>query len=129
MTAADDIPNITLGPDAITVYTTSVEKIYSKKLVGVTPGQSSANWASGPKDTLIVDLLRVEIRFTVRGSIDSADQVAMENLFISGGVFDMVWDGTTYSIDMEKSTFTVAADKGEQDEKDILFTALVGVNI
>lgn len=130
MTAAEDIPNILLGTGGsqFTVYTTKVEKIYSKKLVGITPPQSTANWAAGPKDTRIVDLLRIEIRFSVNGHVDDGDQAALEALFLSGGVFNMSWDGTDYDINIEKLTITKDAKK-ENAEKTIMFTCLIGVNI
>ena len=130
MTAAEDIPNIILGTDGgvVTVNTEKVEKIYSKKIVAITPPQTSANWDSGPKDTKIVDLLRIELRFVVRGSINDGDQPALENLFNQGGVFNMTWDGTDFNIDMEK--LSIAKDsKKENSEKDIMFTCIVGVNM
>jgi hypothetical protein len=126
MTTAEDIPNATLG--GVTIHTESVEKILSKKLVGITPPQSTGNWGSGPKDTKIVDLLRIEVRFTIRGSIDDGDQSSLEDAFNAGGVMNLVWDGTTYSVNVEKLTITKAAKK-ENSEKDIMLTCLVGVNI
>ena len=131
MTAAKTVANIILdegGTNALTIYTTSCEKIYSKKLLGITPPQSTANYESGPKDTKIVDLLRIEIRFTVKGSIASADESKIQNLFNVGGVFNMKWNGTTFAINSEKLTIT-NDNKSEQDETSIMFTALVGVNL
>ena len=131
MTAAKTVANIILdegGTNALTVYTESCEKIYSKKLLGITPPQSTANKAAGPKDTKIVDLLRIEIRFTVKGSIASADESKIQNLFIAGGVFNFKWNGTTYAVNSEKLTITNDG-KSENDETSIMFTALVGVNL
>jgi len=125
------IANIILdsgGTNELTVYTESCEKIYSKKLTAITPPQSTANKGDGPKDTKIVDLLRIEIRFTVKGSIDSDDISKIQNLFNSGSVFNMTWNGTTYAINSEKLTIT-DDNKTEQDETAIMFTALVGVNL
>ena len=131
MTAAKTVANIILDEgetNALTVYTTSCEKIYSKKLLGITAPQSTANYESGPKDTKIVDLLRIEVRFTVKGVIDSADESKIQNLFIGGGVFNMKYKGSTFAINCEKLTIT-NDNKSENDETNIMFTALVGVNL
>ena len=131
MTAAKTVANIILdegGTNALTVYTTSCEKIYSKKLMGITAPQSTANKGDGPKDTKIVDLLRIEVRFAVRGAINSADESKIQNLFNAGGVFNMKWKGSTFVINSEKLTIT-NDNKTEHDETKIMFTALVGVDL
>jgi len=126
MTASEDIPNATLA--GVTIYTAEVEKIYSKKLTSVTPPQSTANWDSGPKNTKIIDLLIIEIRFTVTGFINDGDQSTLEDAVEAGGVMDFVWDGNTYSVNIEKISIKKKA-KNENSEKEIMFTALTGVNI
>jgi len=131
MTSAKTVANIILdegGTNALTVYTESCEKIYSKKILGITPPTSTGNQESGPKNTKIVDLLRIEIRFSVRGSIDSADETKIQNLFNAGGVFNMKYKGSTFTINPEKITIT-NDNKSENDETAIMFTALVGVDI
>ena len=131
MTSAKTVANIILAEgetDELTVYTTSCEKIYSKKLVAITPPQSTANYGSGPKDTKVVDLLRIEVRFTVKGLINSADESKIQNLFNAGGVFNMEYKGSTFAINSEKLTIT-NDNKTEQDETTVMFTALVGVNL
>lgn len=131
MTTAKTIPNIILdsgGTNELTIYTESCEKIYSKKLLGITPPQSTANWGAGPKDTKIVDLLRVEIRFTVRGTIASADESKLQNLMNKGGVFKMTWKSIDFKINFDKFTITDVS-KTEHDETAIMFTALVGINL
>lgn len=130
MTSAKTIPNIIFdegGTNEITFYTASCEKIYSKKMTGVTAPQSTANYESGPKDTKIVDLLRIEIRFTGIGYIDSADEDKIENLMTQGGVFNMKWKGTNHSVNFEKLSI-LDNNQTENDETKITFTALVGVN-
>ena len=131
MTSAKTVANIILdegGDNALTIYTTSCEKIYSKKLTAITPPQSTANKGDGPKDTKIVDLLRIEVRFTVKGLIDSADESKIQNLFNIGGVFNMKYKGSTFVINSEKLTIT-NDNKTENDETAIMFTALVGINL
>ena len=131
MTSAKTVANVILdegGDNALTVYTTSCEKVYSKRLTGITAPQSTANKGDGPKDTKIVDLLRIEVRFVVKGSVDSADESKIQNLFNIGGVFNMKYKDSTFSINSEKLTIT-NDNKTENDETAIMFTALVGVNL
>lgn len=131
MTSAKTVPNIILdegGTNELTIYTTSCEKIYSKKLTAITPPTSTANYGSGVKDTKIVDLLRIEVRFVVKGSIDSANESKMQTLFTTGGVFNMLYKTSTFVINAEKLTIT-NDNKAEHDETDIMFTAVVGVNL
>lgn len=131
MTSAKTVSNIILdsgGSNQITIYTESCEKIKSKKLAGITPPQSTANYGSGPKDTKIVDLLRIETRFSVRGTIASADESKFENLMEVGGVIKMTYKSTDFYINFEKITITNDG-KTENDETAIMFTSLVGVNL
>lgn len=131
MTSAKTVANIILdedGDNELTVYTESCEKIYSKILTVITPPQSSANKEAGPKDSKVVDLLRIQVRFSVRGLIDSADESKIQNLFNAGGVFDMKYKSATFKINAEKLTIT-NDNKTENDETAIMFTAVVGVDI
>ena len=131
MTNAKTVSNIVLdsgGDNQLTIYTESCEKIYSKKLIGITPPQSTANYDSGPKDTKIVDLLRIEIRFVVRGVIDSADESKVQNLMVGGGVIKLTWKGTDFNVNFEKITIT-NDNKTEHDETAVMFTSMVGVNL
>ena len=131
MTQANDVNNIVLGTGAgaVTVYTEHVEKIYAKVFTSISPPQSSANWASGPKYTKIVDLLRLTIKFSVRGSIDSSDISKIHTLIIAGGVFNMTYDGDDYDINVDKVVITKSTKNGEQDERAIQFTCTVGVDV
>ena len=130
MTSAKTVANIILdedGTNELTIYTESCEKIKSKKLTGITPPQSTANFGSGPKNTKIVDLLRIETRFTVRGMIASADETKFENLIEAGGVLKMTYKSTDFYVNFEKITITNDG-KTENDETSIMFTALEGVD-
>jgi len=131
MTAAKTVSNIVLdsgGANQLTIYTELCEKIYSKKLLGITYATSTGNWSNGPNDTKIVDLLRIEIRFAVRGTIASADESKLQNLMIGGGVVKMTWKSADFYINFEKITIT-NDNKSENDETSVMFTALVGVNL
>jgi len=130
-----DIPNILLyntgdkgGSSEVTVYTTNVEEIINKKLVNVVPGQSSANWSLGPKDTKIVDLLRVEERFSVNGYIDESDKTKFKAFITKGGTVTMEWESETFEINIDKLTVT-KNNKAEDTDRDVMFTAIVGVDI
>ena len=131
MVSAKTVANIILdedGDNELTIYTESCEKVYSKILTAITPPQSSANRSSGPKDTKVSDLLRVQIRFTVRGTIDSANETKIQSLLTGGGVFKFTYKSTDFNINFEKLTIT-NNNKTENDETPIFFTALVGVDI
>lgn len=131
MTTAKTISNIVLdsgGTNELTIFTEQCEKSIVKTLVTITPPQSTANRSSGPKDTKIVDLLRMEIRFSVRGSIASADETKLENLMNLGTTFTMLWNGTSYDVNCDKLTMTNSANL-EHDETAIMLTVIKGVNL
>ena len=115
--------------DVVIVYTEHVEEIYVKALTPISPPQSSANWASGPKDTKIVDLLRLTIKLSVKGSIDTSDITAMKDIIKAGGVFGCRYDGEDYDVNTDKFVFTKSTKFGEQDERQVQFTALKGVDV
>ena len=131
MTSAKTVSNIIFdqgGANELTVYTLFCEKFYTKITSKITPPQSTANYGSGPKDTKIIDLLRIEVRFTVRGMINSADESKIENLLNNGGVFKMTYKSTDFTINFEKLIIT-NDNQAESDETAINFTAIVGVNL
>lgn len=130
MTSSKIIANIILGTgdDAVTIHTTSCEKIYAKVTTKITPSQSSANWSAGPKDTKIVDLMRIEIRYAIRGYIDSADEDKLDSLFKQGGVFNMNYKSETFTTNFEKLSVT-ENNSSEQDETDVMMTVIKGVNL
>ena len=72
--------------------------------------------------------MRIEIRYVVRGVIDSADESKIEDLFTGGGVFNMTYKGSTFSVNVEKLSIKDSNNK-ENDETEVMFTALVGVNL
>jgi len=131
MVTAKTVNNIVLdsgGTNELTVYTTKAEKIYSKQLVKITSPQSTSNWGAGPKDTKIVDLLRVELRYSINGYINSADESKMENLVKIGGTINMTYKSETFTINIEKISI-INDNVNEQDETSIMFTAVAGVNL
>lgn len=94
--------NVVAG--GVTIYTTKVEEVRAKKLTVITQPQASKNWDSGPKDSKIVDLLRVEKRLNVDGYIDATDKAAFRNLMDAGGVFTLTYNGENFDCNVEKFT-------------------------
>jgi len=115
------------GSNELIVYSTLIEEIFNKKLTAINPPQSTANWSSGPKATRIVDLLRIEERFSVTGYIDEGDKSKIKDLFKQGGVFNMTYEDGTISINMDK--LTLSKETTENDERGVQFTCIKGVNI
>lgn len=128
-----EIPNVILGDGAgaVTIYTTSFHKVYSKINTMITPPQSTANRAAGPKSTKIVDLLRVELRFNIQAAwVEAADETKLETLHNQGGVFKVVWKSTTYYANFEKLDIESGSTKtGVNDEVPVSMTLIVGVDI
>ena len=124
------------GSNQITIYTTKVEEIYSKKISNITPGQSSANWSAGPKTTKIVDLQRVERRYSIDGTIEPADKTKLRGILTAGGTFVMTCQGENLTCNMDKLTIsespqdnTVDENAADITELDVKFTLVVGENI
>ena len=130
MTAADTISHIILdkgGDNQVTIYTTRVEEMLSKKLLNITPPQSTANRAAGPKDTKIVDLLRVEERFSIKAQYDSTNKSKLKGMFKQGGVIKMEWESEDYWVNFDK--MTLFKDERENSEREMEFTCIVGVDL
>jgi hypothetical protein len=114
----------------IEVFTKTAKKNYTKKLITITPPTSTGNKAAGPKSTKIVDTLRIELRLTITGYIASTDEANLEAYFKQGGVVVLAWkDGTSYNVNFEKVDIGNDYTKEEQDEVDVMFTCVVGVDI
>lgn len=130
------------GTNQVTFRQTKVTKNFTKKLIIITPSTGTGNSAP-PKASKIIDLKRVEIRFTIEGFFDKADRIKIEKIFLSSKVFEMVWDLTgggsadKYQVDMEKLEYTEnpedieisGIDDIEPPEWSCIFTCVQGVNI
>jgi len=90
------------GSNQLTVYTTIVEEIMNNKITKVVPATGTANVGSGPKDTKLVNLLKITKLFIVDGKILSADRTKLKNIFDAGGTIVMEYSGTDYNISLEK---------------------------
>lgn len=125
------------GTNELTVYCTKIEEIFTKTLIKIMPGTSTGNYASGVKKTKIVDLLRIDHMFNINGYIDSADRAKMRNIIQAGGVFAVVYAGTSYNCNIEKLSILEQAnfqiDSGSPSDNpsqyDVTFSLVVGENI
>lgn len=139
--SSDEVSNLTLSKNSysVTVYTEEVKENITKILTLIKPPQSTANYSAGSKDVKIVDLLRVEERYTVTGYIDVSDKATMRSIITAGGIISMVWDSQTVDVNIDK--FEVSKDKftfkrddtvdasGGISLRRITFTAVKGTNI
>jgi len=133
MTDAKTVTVIVLdsgGTNEFTIYPTRVEDVRNKVLDKITAPQDTET-AGGPNDTLILDLLQVEKRYIVKGYCASADLAKLKNVFNDGGVVKFTYQGLPDEyINFEKLQIVEDIKRsGEQDETEIIFTAIVGVNL
>jgi hypothetical protein len=152
----------TLGSTStqLTIDTTNMSKSFVKQLQSITPAKATGqqetdplNSGFGPNDTIIVDLLRLEIRYSIDGYISQGSYTSdthsdvedrkndLENMFLSGGVVTFDYDdeaGVTGNIEKLEITkmFTDGQDNSvtglnfEDDEVGykIKMTIVKGVN-
>lgn len=89
---------------AVTVYVIEIDDAFSSKLFLITPPQSKNNQSSGPKDSKIVDLLRITRILVITGEITgtsalTANQVKEDLIDIytstgqNGGLVKLSYDG------------------------------------
>lgn len=121
------------GGTKVIVYATNVEKVVSKDIgKPLNFPTSSANWASGPKKTKLVDFLRITTRFNVDGHINGSDLSNFEGWGTQGGVFNFKYNNTDYDVNFEKYTITeVPADKDSDTPRHlkVKFSVIVGENL
>ena len=118
----------------VTIYTLKVEETRTKTLAVLAYPQSRQNWNAGPKDTKILDLLRLTRRFNVDGLIIPADRTNINTLFQAGGVIRVVYNGTNYNANFEKLIFIEKADgegasSQEPEHYEVRVTFIVGENL
>jgi len=135
----------TKGSTVVTLFTNSVDESYTKILAVITPPVGSANYASGPKDNKLVDLLRVTHRFEIDGYIvategsygsgDTSSTVAGKRtdliaIFQGGGTFTMSYSGTDYTVNTEKlSVKELPEDSDTVTKFELKMSLIVGENI
>jgi hypothetical protein len=127
MTTVDNPDNIVFdsgGDNEFTLLTTFSEEIRSKilKIVpGVVPKPSRS---SGVKATRVLDMLQVTRRYTLKGMIDKTDKPKVDALFEQGGPTTILWDSVSYTVNIEKFTYT--KDGRDNSERDLDITVVEG---
>lgn len=125
MTAALTVIDVG-GSNQLTVYDEKIEYVLTKTLIKINPPTSTANWTNGPKDTKVIDLLRIDELYNVTGHINSADESKLKGAAKAGGVLNVTIKGASYTANFEK--LTIANDGRENDELPVMFTLVIGVN-
>ena len=127
------------GADEVTVYSVSVDEQYTKKLIVLTPANSTSNFPNGPRTTILIDLQRIERRFVVIGEIDEGDRTKFRNIINKGSSTNagqkytilVAWDdnaaGNELRCNIERATMKKDA-KREDDHRQVSFTLIVGTN-
>lgn len=94
-----DIPDpiISQGGLSVTIRSEVVTEEYHNTVFTITPPTSTPNQGGGPKDTWIVNLLRITKQYTIRGYVDATDRGVLRAIFNSGNLKDnnctLSWDG------------------------------------
>jgi len=135
----------TKGSTVVTLFTSAVDESYTKILAVINPAVGSASYENGPKDKMLVDLLRIIHRFEIDGYIvstegtygqsDTSSTVAGKKtdliaIFQGGGVFTMNYSGTNYAVNTEKlSIKEITEDSDTVTRLEIKMSIIEGVNI
>ncbi|RLG13717.1 hypothetical protein DRN69_05170 [Candidatus Pacearchaeota archaeon] len=111
---------------SVTVYADTVAENFTNKLFYITPATNADNQASGPSDTIAVDLLRITHQFVIKGYITGTDSKTAKQVkddFINiyngagttGGTVSFVYDGDTFNGYIEKVNFVEKASDDPSD--------------
>ena len=116
------LKQVTIGLDQ------DFEEVLTKNLIKITPPKTSINWSNGKNDTKMVDLLVIEERFTINGTLatglgtggsfdvgdgqGSKTYVEQTNasdkrddlkaIFLAGGTMWLTWQDSTVQINCDK---------------------------
>ena len=127
MTTVDNPDNVVFdsgGSNQIIIETTNVEEIKTKILRIVKRPVAKSGRTSGVKTNKVLDLLRVEHRWTIKGVMEKENKTKLDALFNQGGPFNMLWEGVTYDANMEKYAYTKADN--ENSERPVTITIIEG---
>jgi hypothetical protein len=115
-------PNILMAKALVNEFevdTEQVEQVAEKQLKLITTPN---------RETRILDLVRVEFRYIVDGSIHSDDEDKFWELFDRKGVFPFSYKGVDYLGNIEKLSITNSS-KREDPNMEVKFTLIRGTNI
>lgn len=132
------LPNVVVAPgdtNEVTIQTKSIKYNITKILPLIKPPQSSGNWSSGPKENKMIDLLRIEERYTVTGFVAYTEFSKIRSVLKRGGSFDISVRGETLTVNSDQcemsdeSTDSEIENTVEDYQTEITITFIVGGNI
>jgi hypothetical protein len=116
---------ITKGGNSCLIDVTKDEEILSKMLINLKLPTSTKNRPTGAKDTIIVDLLRIEKRITIDGHLStdtgntaSQKKASLKAIFNAGGTCTFTYDGKTVEANIEKMIITKSHFDGKEPQTD-----------
>ena len=110
-----DEVSVSKGGYSVTIYAIQIEDGLQNKLFKITPATGKQNQPNGPKDTKIVDLLRIDRTFRIQGYLTSnTDKSNLINIINGAGTtggtvtftFSEGGDSTSYEVFVESCIFT-----------------------
>lgn len=138
---------VTKGAFVIPIEVTKDEEVLNKILFKITPATTKQNYSSGKKDTLMIDLLRIEERINIDGLLTSsgtatqltlnasAKKSDLKSAFKAGGVMNLSYEGsTTCTGNMDKLSIDKVHKDGNDPELDevgykVKFTFIKGIDM
>lgn len=124
------------GTNEVKIFLVEYEDVRQKKLTLI-PGvftkqkrdQYSIQEASTGTPVKIVDLLRVERRLNITGSVaNRAGAQKVWGAFKAGGTFTATIDSESIPVNIEKCSIKVS-NKHENDERDVQMTLVAGADV
>jgi len=132
------------GSTTVTVYAIKIEEARNKQLSPLLVPTTIQEWSSYVSDGkssenyIMIDLLRIQRRFTITGKIYRTDIDNFREIIARGGSFNMTYAGDDYWVNMEKYTLTESPEDatgttghGEEavpDYWDTTFTVIEGTS-
>lgn len=121
--------NFKKGNYDVDVHAEKFSESFKNKIFDITPAQTQQNQSSGPKETKLVDLLRIKHQIKIKAWITptntkTAKQVKKELIKIhqggetDGGTIEMTYDGDTYSGIIESLTIDEESDDANDSNMD-----------
>ena len=112
----------------VTIYTERIEQTFVKTLTIINPpkGTKEQEADPGPKPSIILDLSRIERRWTITGTIDVGDESALENVFLNNRMFSATIKGTVFTVNSDKLSITTI--EREDDHLEVTITLVDGTD-
>lgn len=115
------------GSNQLTINSTQVEESRINELNSFTPPTTSVNYTNGAEKTIIINLLKIQLRFLIDGEIAYSDRTKLRNIFENGGTVVMTYAGENFNVVLEKLIMTErASDVDTPEYITVKFTVLDG---